>query len=245
MELPLAAERDAATALRYEMDSLTPFGAEDVFWHWTPTRRDRADGKLVLRLTVLPRVWVEPLLAKLAPLGVVPTALEAALPGGGTCRIPLGPAPRAGAAHRAAVVACAVLAAALAATPLVRQTLALRAAEARVAALQPRVTEAEALRRRIQAGALGAEAIAHAGARAGDALAALARLTERLPDDTFLTSLSLQQRHLSLEGQSAAATKLLAALAADPAVRNPAFAAPILRTEQQADLFTIQADLAP
>jgi len=70
-------------------------------------------------------------------------------------------------------------------------------------------------------------------------------LTEALPDDTWLTSLTLHQRKLTLEGQSAVATRLIATLAATPRLRNPSFAAPVLRNDQQVDLFAIQAEVGP
>src|SRR5579875_760345 len=39
--LPLAAEIDLAAVLRNEMDRLTPFSAEEVYWAWRTERRDR------------------------------------------------------------------------------------------------------------------------------------------------------------------------------------------------------------
>jgi general secretion pathway protein L len=62
-----------------------------------------------------------------------------------------------------------------------------------------------------------------------------------LPDDTFLTSISLRRDHLTMEGHSTAATKLIAAMAADPGLKNPSFGAPVLRGENGTDVFTIQA----
>jgi general secretion pathway protein L len=87
--------------------------------------------------------------------------------------------------------------------------------------------------------------VAAARAEADAAVDALATLTAALPDDTWLTSLTLHQRKLTLEGQSAAATRLIATLATTPRIRNPGFAAPVLRNDQGADLFAIQAEVGP
>jgi general secretion pathway protein L len=77
-------------------------------------------------------------------------------------------------------------------------------------------------------------------------LAVLAAVTDIVPDDTWLTELSLRQGRLSLGGQSPAAARLIPALAADPMFRNPAFAAPVTRApDGHADLFVIRAELAP
>ena len=57
VSLPLAAERDPGQVLRYEMDRLTPFGAEAVHWSW------RRLGRVWCRRTVccpgllIPRSW--------------------------------------------------------------------------------------------------------------------------------------------------------------------------------------------
>ena len=42
MTLPLAAERDPERVLGYEMERLTPFGAEEVFWAFAVQLRDKA-----------------------------------------------------------------------------------------------------------------------------------------------------------------------------------------------------------
>ncbi len=66
-----------------------------------------------------------------------------------------------------------------------------------------------------------------------------------LPDNTWLSSLSLQQKRLMIEGHSAAATRLIAALASEPRLRNPSFAAAVLRAENGEEIFTIQAEVSP
>jgi len=81
--------------------------------------------------------------------------------------------------------------------------------------------------------------------RSGDALAALTALTEILPDDTFLTEFALNQRRVALRGQSASAPRLLALLAADPAIHSPAFTAPVTRGEGGRDQFALQAEVSP
>ena len=242
--LPLAAEQGLRTALRFEMDRLTPFRPDDVFWDCRKLRRDRARGVLLVDLAVVPKATVEPLLAALRRAGLAPAALEGRLPDGRLRRIPLGQADsdQAARAQRlvwAAGAACAALALAVLATPVLRQSLALQDAEDQIAALRPQMATVDALRRRL-AGDVGAAAAARA--HAGDTLVALATLTDLLPDDTFLSMLSLQHGRLRVEGQSAAATRLIGALAEEPHIRNPGFAAPVLRSDTGADVFAIEAE---
>jgi general secretion pathway protein L len=148
-------------------------------------------------------------------------------------------------AWRLAVGGCAAMAAATIAVPVLRQSLALAAVEDRIAELRPQVEQAEMLRQRIAAGSAGSGRIAAARQQAAEPLMILAALTDTLPDDTWLASLSLRQRHLMLEGHSAAANRLIAALASEPLLHNPSFAAPVMRAETGGELFTIQAEAGP
>ncbi len=244
VSLPLAAEQGLQTAIRFEMDRLTPFRPDDLFWDCRILRRDRVRGVLLVDLAVVPKATVAPLLAALRRAGLAPVALEGRLPDGRLRRIPLAQADPARAARARRLVwlagaACAALTLAALATPLLRQSLALQEAEDRIAALRPRMAAVDALRRRL-AGDAGAPAAARA--HAGDTLLVLAMLTDLLPDDTFLSMLSLQHGRLRLEGESAAATRLIGALAAESHIRNPGFAAPVLRSDSGTDVFAIEAE---
>ena len=74
----------------------------------------------------------------------------------------------------------------------------------------------------------------------------MAAVTGALPDNSFLTELTLNHGKLEIAGQSAAAAALLAALSAYPILTNVAFSAPVVRNAGgQADLFSIQSDVAP
>jgi general secretion pathway protein L len=53
--LPLAAERQPEGVLRFDMDRLTPFPAEDLFWTWVIERRDRARRMLHIGLSFVPK----------------------------------------------------------------------------------------------------------------------------------------------------------------------------------------------
>ncbi len=249
--LPLAAERDPERVLQYEMDRLTPFTPDEVYWGWTVARRDRARGKLHLSLLLVPKAGLLAHVSALERAGAAPTVLEAAGPAGAPLRIILRQEPSARERWRrrglaAAATACAVLAMVAAGLPFVQQSRAFSTVEARIAALRPQVDQADALRRRIAAIAGSNDVIAAQRERVGDALAVVAAVTEILPDDTFLTDLQLQSRTLTLTGQSAAAARLIAALAADPAIRNPTFTAPVTRNEAgKSEGFAIRAEVGP
>jgi general secretion pathway protein L len=252
--LPLAAEQGLDRVVRFEMDRFTPFAADEVYFAASVRRRDRAQGRLTVAISLVPRVRLVGVLAALAQLRLAATELEAPPVGGGfgaePRRIPLGAVNRKGerwqrGALWAMGAACAVLAVVAAGLPFWLQAQARDAVEARIADLKPRVDQADALRRRMSASAAGNDVIGAEHARVGDALHAMATLTDILANDTYLLGLTMQKRQVTLEGQSAAAAKLLTTLSGDPTVRNAAFAAPVTRSETGNDLFSIKAEIAP
>ena len=246
--LPIAAERDPERVLQYEMDRITPFAADDLFWSWAVDRRDRAGGRLHLRLFLVPKARLLPVLDALRQAGLRPAALEAAA-GNARRRVARDRPPPARWRRRGLAVAgaaCAVLAVAAVAVPFAVQSVRSADVERRIAALRPRADEAEALRRRILSSAAGTDVFAEQRARVGDALSTLATITDVLPDDTYLTELTMRTRTVTVSGQSAGAARLIAALAAERSIRNPAFAAPVTRNEgTRSEGFSIRAEVAP
>jgi general secretion pathway protein L len=249
--LPLAAEAGLMTVLRYEMDRLTPFAPEDVVWDGQLLRRDRVRGVLLAALVLLPRVRIETALAKLKEAGVSPGWIEAAAPDGTLHHLPLAPPDPARARrqrHRLIIAwsVAGALAAACLVAPLVRETLALAGIEDQIAALKPRVAEAQALQRQIAAAQSGDDALSLGRLHASDALTALAALTDALPDSAYLTQLAIQQKRMTMEGQThGEASRLIAALAEQTQLRNPAFTAPVVRGDAGNEIFALQVDLAP
>jgi general secretion pathway protein L len=247
--LPLAAERALGRVLEYEMDRLTPFSAAELFWTFTIEHHDRARGSLHVRLSLVPKAQLRPLTEPLEHAGLTPSVLEAPVAGEAPRRIWLRRAQSAGDRWRrrglvVAAGACAALAVTAAVLPFVLQASARATLEGRIAGLRPAVSKAEALRSQIGRNAAGADVITAEQARVGDALEVLATITDLLPDDTYLTDVSLRERKVELTGESAAAARLIAILSADPTIRNPAFAAPVTRLGTGTrDVFTIRAEI--
>ncbi|PKU22592.1 general secretion pathway protein GspL [Telmatospirillum siberiense] len=249
MTLPLAAEREIGNVLAFAMDRETPFSVAEVWWSFAVEGRDRTEGKLTLRLSVVPREALADLLALLDRAGLRPTALVGTGRDGGRRIVPLA-AGKAGPWRKLslplAVGLCGMLLLSVLATPFVRQSLALAEVERHIAVLKPQVEMAEALRRRIDGSGSGGDLLAAEAERLGDPLKVLAAATRALPDDTYLTEFSMRQRQVGLIGQSADAAQLIGALAHDPSFRDPAFAAPVTRMKDgNRDLFSIKVEARP
>jgi general secretion pathway protein L len=246
--LPLAAERDPERVLGYEMERLTPFTADEVFWGFAIEERDRARGRLVLRLTVVPRAAIAALIDLLAALGGRPNLLEAAT-AGGVRSIKLTHEGQGGSGRWLSVRTAGIVAAALAVlvlvSPFLRQSLELANLQDRLDGMAPQVRQAEQYVRQISGAGAGNDAVAAETKRLGDALEAVAAITDILPDDSYLTEFTMRERKMTLSGLSASAPKLINGLSADPRIRNPAFTAPVTRSEtNHQDVFSIRAELA-
>lgn len=249
VELPLAAERDLKRVVAYEMDRLTPFRADEVLWTCVAGRRDTARSRLHVCVTVIPSVRMQPFLAALKLVGLRPVRIEAEGATTGRRAIPLGAEPthdtRLGARIDACALAvCGGLAVAAAALPFVLQSVAWSGIDAEIEAMRPRVVEAERLRTSIASSATTADAIATARNQVSTPLQAIALLTDALPDDTYLTTLSARHRKLIIGGRSMAAARLIGAMAAHPMLQNPTFTGPVIRDETSGgETFSIRADL--
>jgi general secretion pathway protein L len=143
-----------------------------------------------------------------------------------------------------ALAVCGVLALIAIALPFGLQSIARSTLDARIDAVRPQVALAEGLRKKIANSATATAATATARGQAGAPLRYIASLTEVLPDDTFLTSISLRQRKLTIGGKSAGAARLIGAMAANPLIHDPTFAASVIRDETNGgETFSIRAEL--
>lgn len=239
MTLPAAAERDLDSVVEFEIDRLTPFTAQEIFWGIEGMRRDAAQ-KLKFSLLLTLRAPVESLLEALARQNLKPVYIEDE-----SGRIVLGgQAARTGRLPVFGLAAlCAILLVACLAIPIIRQQMELQDTQAQIDALRPAAMQAVALRTRLAAARSGQAAIA-AAAQAGDPLQTLAALTDALPDGTWLTDFTLKSGDLTIDGQSSNAAKLIAVLAAAPGFHDPVFVAPVTRAMNgQADIFSIRTSV--
>jgi len=251
VSLPLAAERELDQALAFEMDRETPFAAEELYWNHRVIGADRQNGRLSVRLSLVPRANLDPLLTDLAAVGIRPRRVEIADgPDKGT-NLPLnGDGTRTHhTSHRLlwpAAACCAALAVAAVATPFVRQELTVASLNREIGSARAAAAEADTLRQDIDRLSGSAGFIESERDKAGRPLVVLAATTRILPDDTYLTEMEMRQRKVILSGRSAGAARLIGALAADPEFRNPGFSAPVTRLEAlRTELFTINTEVRP
>ena len=249
--LPQAAERELDQVLTFEMDRETPFKAEELYWNHRIEAADRKNGRLSVRLVLVPKTNLAPLLTALGQVGIQPRRAEIADGPDAGAHLPLDSDN--GRAHQPsgrlmwpAAVCCAALGLAALVIPYVRQEIALASIDREIGVGRTAAAEAESLRQEIDRLSGSADFVESERDKAGRPLATLAAATRVLPDDTYLTEMELRQRKVTFTGRSAAAARLIGPLAADGNFRNPGFAAPVTRLEAlHTELFTINAEVGP
>ena len=247
--MPAAAARDLAGVLRYEIERVTPFGPDAIFWQFSVEQRGFNGGQIKVKLSLIPKAPWQPMMIALTEAGIAISAIEVLRPDHQLCRIVIDRdmsrrEQRVRWRLRVATGVYGVAALAAIVLPFLIQDVALHTVERRIASMRHVVTMVEDLRDQIDGRASDDDVIGAERTRLGDPLSVIEAVTEALPDDTYITSLSLRDGHLAINGRSATAASLISALSGNMLIRNVAFTAPTIRADQaNIDLFSIRADV--
>jgi general secretion pathway protein L len=247
--LPLAAQSDLDQVLTFEMDRETPFKPEELYWSRRVAGIDRERQQFSVRLFLLPKAKLAPLLAVLGGAGVVPNWAEIEDGSEGCAPLPLeGEARQLSDRSRRllwpAAACCGFLAVSAVVLPFVQQASRLATLDREIEKGRAVAARADALHSEIDRFTRGAELVGNELDKVGKPLEIMAKMTQLLPDDTYLTDFQLRQGKLTINGRSGGAARLIGTFAADQTFRNPAFAAPVTRIDaMHAEVFAITADV--
>ena len=250
--LPAAAEPRLREVLAFELDRQTPFSADQVSYHGRVLTRDVAAQQLGVELLVLPRSRLDAELLALGVLGADLAGVHVVDVYG--LRMGVNLLPEARREHRqdpvrrlnAALAAIAVVG--LFATLLL--TLANRREvrdgfRAQVDAATVEARQARLLRNQLQVSAQAANFLAATRASRPTMLEVLDDLTRRIPDDTSLDKLSINDDNLVMVGHSNAAPALVALLQDSPLLVEPALSGAVQADPRTGrDRFTLAARIA-
>jgi general secretion pathway protein L len=234
LSLPAGARWHIEKLLGFELDRETPFARDEVYWAYAIRHHDRARAMLDVELIIVTRSDVDALAAQLRARGVDVTGIEVPADGGKPLFVPLQEDKR---HHRlvayrslmAPAAAAVALAAVALVVPFVRLHFARSAAESSIAKLTGSAGEAAALRKAIDRLSDTATYFGEERRHDGPALAVLAAVTRDLPDDTYLTVLSLHSGHVTIQGLAKSTAKVVALLSKDPMFTAQAFDSPVVQ----------------
>jgi general secretion pathway protein L len=245
--LPRAAKDNLRQVLQFEMDRLTPFAGDAVFFDYRVVNRKAAGEQMEVELAVVPRELVNPPLADLRARGILPSVVNA--PGlweganflekraGRGARLP-----QLGAWVTTGLIVVLLLA--TYATPLWQAHQVVSDLED---ALQAARNEARTLTRLQQQLTEETRIAGFVKNRQNESIPVLILLrvlTDTLPDGTWLSTLSIQGNKVELMGESNQATQLIELLEDTDEFDAVAFRAPLTKARgSNNERFSIIMDL--
>lgn len=229
--LPPAAAENLGEVLGFEMDRFTPFTAAEVIYGFRPLKATPESVRV--RLALLPRRRIAPLLSGLARTGVaidalVPLRDDAPPLVHGLDRAGGGPDRKARTRWLLSATAAALALLALY-LPFHLKAARLADAQTRLAALKRDAMELRQLEDRLDEALRGARAVTKRKAEEPLTLDVLAEVTRVLPETAWAYRFDRSGAELTVQGEAEAATELLGRFEASPMFHDAAFRATVQR----------------
>jgi general secretion pathway protein L len=249
--LPLAAERNLAQVISFELDRQTPFKPEEAYFTFRKLRRDTAARRLLVELTVVPRALVAEIVELMDRLGLEPDAIEVESPGGGSPRLLQGRSLSgrqrlkrgllAGLSGAAAVLAVAALV-----IPLHKAHLAAAALARDLATAKRQADAASQLQKQIETQIQETHSLLARKQQVPSVSRVLYTLTQAVSDDTWLSELQIGGSDVQMTGTTASASDLIGHLDRSGRFTNAAFRSTVTQDAKTGrEQFSIAVKIAP
>ncbi len=251
LTLPAAAEARLRDVLAFELDRQTPFSADQVSYQGRVVARDLAAQQLQVELAVLPRARLDAQLQALGALAPGLSGVDVADADGVRQGYNLLPEAqreqRLDPVRRLHLIFAAVALTGLLATLLLtlhNRSVRVEWLRQEVAAATVQAREARLLRNQLQTSAQAANFLATRRASRPTMLEIVNELTQRIPDDTTLDKLTVNDDTVVMVGLSSAAPALVGLLQESPLLEQPALSGAVQSDPRAGrDRFTLTARL--
>lgn len=249
ISLPQAAEANLRQVVGFELDRLTPFPADKIYYDARIVERHEATRSLRVRFVMVLRSILDPLLVQLRNTGLMPEQVALSGDDSGCNLLPVEQRPRrtsiAGRIQTVLLVLLMVTTLAALAVPLWQQRSLVIDLIPRVDAAQQRAEEAVALRRQLEDAVAASRFLLEKRQSNPRAIEIVNELTALLPDNTWVEQLEIRNNQVELRGQSAEATALLALVEESDLFEGATFRSPITRDRRTGqDRFYLTAQVA-
>ncbi|MEP6483198.1 MAG: PilN domain-containing protein [Rudaea sp.] len=231
INLPAAAENNLRQVLAFEMDRQTPFKADQVYFDYRVAARSSSDKNLAIELTVVPRAQLDNELTKIAGVDAELDGVDCWKEGTGTRRAGLNLMPIDRRAKRknlrlrlnlALAGAVVVLLVTVMVQSLANRESALAAMTADVEKAQTDAKQVSQARKTLQDTIDAANFLSRKKHETPLMVDLLNDITARLPDDTYLERLNVDEKNkIELQGLSDDASKLIGLLSKSELLANP------------------------
>ena len=232
---PSAARENLRQVIGFEMDRLTPFTADQVYYDFRILESGSDAARLPVELAVMPLARIEPWIAMLKGKGVVPAVIDAEglwsrtnfLPPEARQRLNKGRLLVNGLLF---MIFLLLLAAALA-TPLWQKRGIIDELSDQVALARREANALLDVETQLEKSRESLNYVMTRRREAPPVLEALDLVTRLLPDDTWLQQFDLREGTLELRGMSAQATALIKRLEESPGFESVGFRSPVVQAQ--------------
>jgi general secretion pathway protein L len=248
--LPAATEENLREVLAFEMDQLTPFTVDQVYYGFNIVDRSSAKGTIDLHLLVSPRSAVDELLSALQRIGLRPSIVSAKADSERMHDINLLPRENAQKARAATqwlntglAVAALVLLVAIIAIPLLQKRQQVTELGPQVTAAVEAAQEGSRLKRNIELVTTGSTELVARKESRPTTIAIIDEMSRILPDNTWLSRIDIAGDEIQIQGQSEAAESLISLIEESPTFENARFRSPVTQIPQtEAERFHLSAN---
>jgi general secretion pathway protein L len=247
--LPAAARENLREVLTMEMDRLTPFKADEIYFAHSNPEPGRANDQISVELTIVPKGLADDVMRMARSLGIEPDVLVLGDDGKFENNLLGGPA----AAKRSPVIrinsftlVAALLMVIAVAVPFAKQAQALKNLQAKIEQAGSAGGQAEDIERRLSAWQAGTRRVADFRQHNPAVVQVLNELSTTIPKMTWLTEIdvSAEPSRLVISGYSSNAPALIAPLEALDTLQGVKFDQPVSFDDRQSrDRFQTSADI--
>ncbi len=231
VSFPSQVRANLSQVLRYELDRLSPFRAEDAVFDYMILPSPKSAERIQLELALCRRDWVDHWIEHLASLGLAVDriAWQGAWKGANLLPSERRPKPARLYLNRASLLAMAVmlLIGAVLISPLWQRDQLIQHLDIQLKRLRIQATEVERLRQELERVRQGSTLVIQRKLDQPRLLELLRELTERLPDDTWVQNLEFGPEQIEIRGESGQASALIALLEQSPLIEGVAFGSPV------------------
>ncbi len=231
VSFPAQVRANLPQVIRYELDRLTPFQAEDVFFDYAPQAGPKNASRVNLDLVVCRRDlidgWIKQMSALGSPLDRV--TWEGAWPGANLLppeQRPRSRRVRLGVGALLLLVA-ALLGVAVLLTPLWQKQQLAAMLDTELGEVRAQAVAVDDLRQELESARQGSTVVLRQKLERASTLDLLRDLTDRLPEDTWIQNLEISDGQVDLRGESGQATALIALLEQAPNIEGVSFKSPV------------------
>jgi general secretion pathway protein L len=234
LELPFDAEASLRRVLAFSMDRYTPFMESDVLFDYKLIQRDSTNRKITIKLFVVPREGVAPVIQSLAGMGIDVASMDVALESANTAvgiNLLSAEKPTAGAgfgrSEKVLALLALILLLAAVISPFIQRQRVVSHLGGEVEQMRGQLHQAETDRMELGQRIDRMRLIQTRSAAMPAMLDILLELTRLMPDEAWAGHVAIKSGRVRLTGEAKAASELLARLSNSSIFSDPKFEAPL------------------